>query len=121
MNQSPRVDSYIEKLAEPTKSRVVLLRNAIESIASKYMQDTKWNQPAFYGKTIIVIYGGHKEHVALYVTYSTLLAFKDKLDGYKIGKGSVQFPNDKELPIQLIKDMVAYRMKEYEDQGALWL
>lgn len=121
MNESSRVDSYIDKLAEPTKSRVILLRDTINSVAGKYEQDTKWNQPAFFGKTIIVVYGGHKEHVALYVTYSTLAAFKDKLKGYKTGKGSVQFPNDKELPIELIKDMVAYRMKEFEDKGVLWL
>lgn len=35
--------------------------------------------------------------------------FVEELKDYKTSKGTVQFPLDKPLPAQLIKDMIAYR------------
>jgi uncharacterized protein YdhG (YjbR/CyaY superfamily) len=39
-------------------------------------------------------------------------AFKKELAAYKQGKGSVQFPHDKPLPLGLIKKIVQFRVKE---------
>jgi uncharacterized protein YdhG (YjbR/CyaY superfamily) len=39
-------------------------------------------------------------------------AFKEELKAYKTGKGSVQFPIEKPLPIDLISRIVKYRVEE---------
>jgi uncharacterized protein YdhG (YjbR/CyaY superfamily) len=39
-------------------------------------------------------------------------AFKDELSQYKTGKGSVQFPLDQPLPLDLIRRIVEFRVKE---------
>jgi len=38
--------------------------------------------------------------------------FKEELAIYKQGKGSVQFPHDKEIPYKLLKEMVNYNLNE---------
>jgi uncharacterized protein YdhG (YjbR/CyaY superfamily) len=39
-------------------------------------------------------------------------AFKDELAAYKQGKGSVQFPLDKPMPLDLIRRIVEFRVQE---------
>ena len=39
-------------------------------------------------------------------------AFKKELANYKTGKGSIQFPLDKELPVELIKQIIEFRLAE---------
>jgi uncharacterized protein YdhG (YjbR/CyaY superfamily) len=61
----------------------------------------------------VVYFVGHKKHVGLYPTPSGIEAFKDELSEYgQSGKGTVRFPYDKSLPLDLIKRMVEYRATE---------
>jgi uncharacterized protein YdhG (YjbR/CyaY superfamily) len=50
---------------------------------------------------------------------SGITAFKKELSVYKGAKGSVQFPLDKPLPVQLIAKMVAFRVKENKAKADL--
>ena len=40
-------------------------------------------------------------------------AFKEELSAFKTGKGSVQFPLDQPLPVDLIRRIVAFRLQEH--------
>ncbi len=44
----------------------------------------------------------------------TLKAFKAELKELKVSKSAIQFPNDKPLPLDLIKRIVVFRKKENE-------
>jgi uncharacterized protein YdhG (YjbR/CyaY superfamily) len=46
-------------------------------------------------------------------------AFDSELSKYKQGKGSVQFPIDKPMPLKLIREMVKFRMQENEEKTML--
>ena len=48
----------------------------------------------------------------LYPTPSGIDAFKSELSKYESAKGSVQFPIEKPLPIELIKKIVKFRVEE---------
>ena len=48
----------------------------------------------------------------LYAMPTTNDAFKKELANYKTGKGSIQFPLDKELPVELIKQIIEFRLAE---------
>src|SRR5690554_482269 len=51
---------------------------------------------------------------AYYATLTGHDEFKEQLSDYKQGKGSVQFPLNEKLPIELIADIVRFRVKENE-------
>lgn len=38
--------------------------------------------------------------------------FEEKLKEYKTSKGAIQFPNNKPLPIELITEIVKFRVQE---------
>ena len=53
-----------------------------------------------------------KKHIGFYPGSSGIETFKDELSAYKGAKGSVQFPLDKPLPLDLVTKIVKYRVKE---------
>jgi uncharacterized protein YdhG (YjbR/CyaY superfamily) len=68
--------------------------------------------PAFKFHGMLVYFAGYKKHIGFYSLPSGHKAFEKELSIYKQGKGSVQFPLDKPMPLALIKKMVKFRVKE---------
>ncbi|MEI7677204.1 MAG: DUF1801 domain-containing protein, partial [Bacteroidales bacterium] len=63
-------------------------------------------------KGILVYYAAFSKHIGFYPTSSGIEAFQEELTEYVGGKGSIQFPLDKPLPLDLVKRIVAFRLKE---------
>jgi uncharacterized protein YdhG (YjbR/CyaY superfamily) len=59
-----------------------------------------------------VYFAAFKRHIGFYPTSSGILTFKKELSAYKGSKGSVQFPIDKPLPLDLISKIVKFRVAE---------
>ncbi len=57
---------------------------------------------------------GYAKHVGFYPQPQTIAHFSEALKDYKSAKGSVQFPLNKELPKDLIREMVLYLKQEIE-------
>jgi uncharacterized protein YdhG (YjbR/CyaY superfamily) len=68
--------------------------------------------PAYKYLGILVYFAGYKNYIGFYPTASGIEAFKNELSKYKGGKGSVQFPLDKPLPLALISKIVKFKLKE---------
>jgi len=68
--------------------------------------------PAFKMKRILVWYGAHTGHIGLYPGAAAIASFKRELSVYKSAKGSVQFPFDQPLPLDLVSRMVKFRVKQ---------
>lgn len=59
-----------------------------------------------------IMIAGFKNHVGLYPHPTTIKHFKNELKEYKTSTGTVQFPIDNPLPIDLIREMISYRRDE---------
>ena len=57
-------------------------------------------------------FAGYARHIGLYPIPSGIEAFKEELKPYKQGKGSVQFPLEQSLPMDLIRRIVEFRVRE---------
>ncbi|HKZ66036.1 MAG TPA: DUF1801 domain-containing protein, partial [Chitinophagaceae bacterium] len=69
--------------------------------------------PAFnLNKTYLVYFAGYKNHISLYPAPTGNETFEKEIAAYKSGKGTLQFPLDKPLPLSLITKIVKYRLKE---------
>ena len=64
----------------------------------------------------LVYFAAYKNHIGLYATPSGHEHFVNQLSPYKQGKGSVQFPLDSPIPYELIKEIVAFRVKENKEK-----
>jgi uncharacterized protein YdhG (YjbR/CyaY superfamily) len=105
------VDAYIKDFSEDVQHILSEIRNAILKVAPNAEESISYGMPAYKtnGKPL-VYFAAFKNHIGFYATPSGHEAFEKELAKYKQGKGSVQFPIDKPMPLKLIAKIVAYRV-----------
>lgn len=115
MEKVENVDAYIQSFPQDVQQLLQQLRALIRQQAPGAVESISYGMPAYktYGKPLIY-FAGFKNHIGLYATPSGHEAFAKELASYKQGKGSVQFPLDQPLPLDLISRIVAYRVGENE-------
>jgi uncharacterized protein YdhG (YjbR/CyaY superfamily) len=107
------VEKYISGFSGEVKLRMKNVRGVVLKCAPGSVEEMAYGMPGYKlnGKPL-VYFGAFKNHIGFYATPSGHKKFEKELDGYKQGKGSVQFPLDESLPIELIKKLVEFRVKE---------
>lgn len=73
--------------------------------------------PTFFLNGNLVHFAGYSKHIGFYPGVSGIDAFKSEFSKYKYAKGSVQFPIEEPLPIELIKQIVKFRVEENIKKG----
>jgi uncharacterized protein YdhG (YjbR/CyaY superfamily) len=68
--------------------------------------------PTFKLHGNLVHFAAYKNHIGFYPAPSGIEAFKRELSPYKWSKGAVQFPLDRPIPLDLVKKIVVFRVKE---------
>ena len=111
------VDDYIKTFPESVQEMLHQVRKTIRSAAPDATEGFSYMMPAYKmnGKPL-VYFAGYKNHIGFYATPTGHLAFEKELSKYKQGKGSVQFPLDKPMPLNLIKEIVKFRVAEITDK-----
>jgi uncharacterized protein YdhG (YjbR/CyaY superfamily) len=114
MNKDIRtVDDYIIRFPEEVRVKLETIRHAIQRIAPDAIETISYGMPAYkLKKRPLVYFGGFASHIGFYATPTGHQEFKKELSVYKQGKGSVQFPLDQPLPIDLISEIVRFRVAE---------
>lgn len=110
------VDAYISSFPEHVQKKLQALRNAIHEAAPGAQESMGYGIPTVSHHGTLVHFAAYRRHIGFYPTPSAITAFKSELHHYSTGKGSVQFPLETALPLELIKRMVAYRVKENDER-----
>ena len=107
------VKTYIESFPEDVQTKLQQVRKTILQIAPQAEEDIRYKMPAYIlnGKPL-VYFAGYKNHIGFYATPTGHEAFAQELALFKQGKGSVQFPLDKPLPLNLIARITRFRVDE---------
>lgn len=107
------VDEYISTYDSETHQRLVAMRCAIQKLVPEAEESISYGMPAYklQGKPI-VYFAAFPNHIGFYATPNGHEAFKKDFAPYKQGRGSVQFPHDKPLPLALIKRVVQFRVEQ---------
>lgn len=107
------VEDYIADF--PPETQVILrkIRKTIKQTAPDAIETMSYKMPAFKlnGKPL-VYFAAYKNHVGFYATPTGHEAFAESLSKYKQGKGSVQFPLNEPMPLELIAEIVKFRVEE---------
>jgi uncharacterized protein YdhG (YjbR/CyaY superfamily) len=112
------VTDYISQFNGVAGERLKALRNLIHTQAPDSEETISYGMPAYKlaGKPLIY-FAGYERHTGLYALPSGHKKFSKELSRFKQGKGSVQFPHDEELPIELIKKIIKFRVSENLELG----
>ena len=113
------IDNYINSQPERTKKTLQELKECILKEVPNAIELFNYNIPAFAlvkgdKREQQIMMAGYKNHVGFYPHPTVMEKFDTELEDYKKGKGSVQFPNNKPLPKELIIKMVTYRVSLLE-------
>ncbi|MFN4151343.1 MAG: iron chaperone [Candidatus Sericytochromatia bacterium] len=107
------IDEYINSFDENVQILLKKIHNLIKEIAPESKESISYGMPAYkLNKKPLVYFGAFKNHIGFYATPSGHEKLEKELSEYKQGKGSVQFPFDKPLPLSLISKIVKFRLSE---------
>lgn len=107
------VDAYIKEFPVEVQERLTLIRNIILESAPQATERICMRMPTYdlNGKWL-VHFAGYQKHIGFYPQPEGIIAFKEKLTDYKTTKGTVQFPLNRPLPSDLIREIVSFRVAE---------
>ena len=107
------VDDYIVTFPVQVQERLSLIRQTIKKAAPDAEENISYGMPAYkLFKKPLVYFAAFEKHIGFYATPSGHSEFTAELSKYKQGKGSVQFPLDKPLPLDLIFRITKFRVEE---------
>jgi uncharacterized protein YdhG (YjbR/CyaY superfamily) len=107
------IDEYIAGFPPEVQARLTQVRELIRATAPDATETISYAIPTFdlNGKHL-VHFAAFAKHVGFYPIPTGMEEFKEELEPYKQGKGSVQFPLDEPLPLDLIRRIVEFRVGE---------
>jgi uncharacterized protein YdhG (YjbR/CyaY superfamily) len=106
------IDEYIEQYPEDIQKILKKIRSVIIEAAPEATEKISYQMPTFFLKGNLVHFAAYKNHIGFYPVPSGIEKFKEELSQYKGAKGSVQFPIDKPMPLDLIRRIVLFRVGE---------
>ncbi len=112
------VDEYIAGCEGEVKERLEKLRELVLSCSCEITEKISWGMITFVLNGNLVHFAAQKNHIGFYPAPSAVEAFESKLSEYKCSKGTVQLPNSKPIPYDLIREMVEFRVKENKNSSS---
>ncbi len=112
MDKPLNIDAYITGFDKPVQKRLQQVRATIQKAAPEAQEAIKYAMPAFTLNGNLVYFAAFQNHIGFYALPSGNEAFQKQLAAYKTGKGSIRFPHNEPLPLDLITQIVQFRVKE---------
>ncbi|MBK7935730.1 MAG: DUF1801 domain-containing protein [Lewinellaceae bacterium] len=106
------IDEYIAGFPKETQEMLQQIRSAVKAAAPDAKETISYAIPTFTLNGALVHFAAFKNHIGFYATPTGHEAFAKELAAYKTGKGSVQFPLDQPMPLDLITRIVQFRVKQ---------
>lgn len=106
------IEKYIQQFPQEVQSILIEIRKSIFELVPDVIELMSYGMPGYkYNKKPLIYFAAYKNHVGIYATPSAHKEFATRLKEYKQGKGSVQFPLNRPIPFQLIRDMIEFNLK----------
>lgn len=106
------MDAYIANFPQEVQDRLQAIRMVVKEIVPDAMETINYGIPTFKLKGNLVHFAAYKNHIGFYPGASGIKAFVPRFIDYHYSKGAVQFPLNQPLPLDLIKEIVLFRVNE---------
>lgn len=105
-NKPSSIDAYIAGFPKQIQDILQQVRHTVTKAAPGAQETIKYDMPTFTFKGNLVHFAAFKKHIGFYPAPTGDPAFEKDLAPYKTGRGSVQFPYNKPMPLELITKIV---------------
>jgi len=105
------IDDYLDGFTGEHRRKLEQLRDTIRAVVPEASETISYGIPTWYLAGNLVHIAGFTRHVSLFPGAVGVAAFADELDalGLTTSKGTIQFPLDAELPLDLVRRIVEFR------------
>ncbi|MCE7066738.1 iron chaperone [Dyadobacter sp. CY326] len=118
MSGKPKtIDEYIAMFPADVQQILEEIRKTVKRLAPDAEETISYDMPTFnLNGTYLIYFAAWKKHVAFYPVSPKLADWlSEDLSGYKGTKGSVHFPLNKPIPMDLVEKIVEWRLKEHQN------
>jgi uncharacterized protein YdhG (YjbR/CyaY superfamily) len=119
MNLKPHqfkdIDDYISSFPADLRELLKEIRMTIRRAVPPAKEAIKYNMPAFILNNRAVYFGVFKQHIGFYPAPKDVPGFEDETKKYQSGKGSLRFPLQQPMPLELIARLAINRLKPGKD------
>jgi uncharacterized protein YdhG (YjbR/CyaY superfamily) len=105
------VDEYLKTIHQPVKSKLEKLRSIIKQTAPEAEEVISYNMPAYKYYGLLCYFMTHTNHIGFYPADSTFRkVFANELINYETSAGTIRFPHNKPVPVNLVKKIIKFRV-----------
>jgi uncharacterized protein YdhG (YjbR/CyaY superfamily) len=108
------VDEYLATMPAATRAKLESIRQTIREAAPEATEKIAYEIPTFVFHGNLVHFAGYEHHIGFYPASSGVREFADELESYETSKGTIRFPLDAEVPLDLVRRIVEFRVRENE-------
>lgn len=116
---SAEVDDYLDGIGSPQRDTLLVVRQRLRTCLPDAQECFYYGVPAFKvdGKGVAG-YAAAKRHCSYFPMSGAVLSeIRDKLEGYDWARGTLRFPIDTPLPLELIELLVTTRLGQIAGQS----
>lgn len=110
------VEEYLDGLEATQKAELEKIRAIVKKNVPSAEECISYGIPSFkvHGKYLFG-YAAFKNHLSVFPTPVPIEEIKEKLDQYKISKGTIQFTKENPISEALIKQMLEIQLQRIEE------
>jgi uncharacterized protein YdhG (YjbR/CyaY superfamily) len=108
------IDEYLAGVPDDKRVALERLRAQIKAAAPDATESISYGLPTFkLDGHWFVAFGVAKNHCSFYAGAAPLEALAAELAGYRLWKGTINFPPDRPLPADLVTRLIEVRIAEH--------
>ena len=116
----PAVDEHLARLPDDRRAAMALLRATIRAAAPDATEVITYNMPGFKAHgSFLVSYDAFKRHYSLFpASEGVVNELGDEIRPYLAGRGTIRFPANAPIPVDLVTRVVKIRLAENEARAS---
>ncbi|HEY3165247.1 MAG TPA: DUF1801 domain-containing protein [Candidatus Limnocylindrales bacterium] len=121
MTSPESIDDYLGTLAPDRRAGVTAIRQRARAAAPEAVETIAYSMPALrsHGGRFLVSYAAFRHHYSLFPASGAVVeALGEELAPFLAGKGTIRFPADRPIPLDLVRRVVEIRVGENAARAA---
>lgn len=106
------IDEYINHAPEHAREILSMIRKIVKEEAPEATEKISYGMLTFYLHGNLIHFSANKHHIGIYPLPKAVETFMSELAPYHYSKGTIGFSYDKDIPYDLIRRIVKYRINE---------
>ena len=119
MPKYANVDEYMAGLPDNRRAAMEQLRSTIRAAAPDATEAISYNMPSFrQDGRFLVSYEAFKAHYSLFPWNDEMVEeLGEELKPYAVGKGTIRFPADQPIPVDLVTRIIEIRNRQHAQES----